>query len=154
MRRPHVYAEARRATRDGGPFLFAPVGNRDRASVVLLVPKHRGSFVAERASHRPDHGVLAGDRFLQGLAQVAQQVPSIEDMHRLGRALLDALGIHLGPIAGDDLDPGMAPQPVGDRLGVAIGQEVRDGSSFQVDDDRAVAQPAPPRPLVDGDHAT
>ncbi len=37
----------------------------------------------------------------------------------------------------------MAPQPVGDGGGVAIGQELRDGIAFQIDDDRAVSAPAP-----------
>ncbi|GLS69041.1 hypothetical protein GCM10007890_10530 [Methylobacterium tardum] len=97
--------------------------------------------------------MLAGDSLLQGLAQIAQHMPAVEDMHCPGRPLPDALAVDLGPVAGDDLDAGMAPEPVSNGVCVAIGQELRDGVAFQIDDDRSVAAPAPPGPLVDGDDA-
>lgn len=80
-------------------------------------------------------------------------MPSVEDMHRLGCTLLDALAVDLGPVAGDDRHAGMVLQPFGRGVGIAIGQEIHNGPALQIDDDRAVASPAPPRPLVDGDHA-
>lgn len=85
--------------------------------------------------------MLAADRLLQRLAEVAQQMPAIQDVHRLGRPQPDGLAVDLGPVAGDDHNPRMAPQPSGDRFGLAIGQEIGDHPAFQIDDHRAVAVP-------------
>ncbi|AWV18250.1 hypothetical protein A3862_24315 [Methylobacterium sp. XJLW] len=121
--------------------------------MVLLGPVRRGPLISELARHRADHDVLAADRLLQRLAEVAQQMPAVQDVHRLGRPQPDGLAIDLGPVAGDDLNPGMAPQPSGDRFGLAIGQEIGDDPTFQIDDHRAVAAPALPGRLIDSDHA-
>lgn len=131
----------------------APVGGCGRTRMALLGPVRRGPLIPERARHRADHGVLAADRLLLRLAEVAQQMPAIQDVHRLGRPQPDGLAVDLGPVAGDDLSPRMAPQPSGDRFGLAIGQEIGDHPAFQIDDHRAVAVPATPGPLVDSDHA-
>ena len=49
------------------------------------------------------------------------------------------------------LDGGLRAQPVAQRLGLPVGQQVDDAASLEVDDDRAVGLPAAQRPVVDAD---
>jgi hypothetical protein len=88
-----------------------------------------------------------------GLAEVAQQVPAIGDVHGLRRTAPGAVGVDVGPVAGDHLHAGVVAQPGGERAGVAVGQEIDDGVALEVDQDGAVAAALAPRPLVHPERA-
>ena len=118
----------------GVSFLLAPVGRREGANSAHLGPERGCPFVPKCPCYRADHAVLTGDSLLRGLSPIAQHMPAVEDVHRSGRPLPDALAVDLGPVAGDDLDAGMAPQPVRHGVGITIGQELRDCVAFLIDD--------------------
>jgi len=75
-------------------------------------------------------------------------VPAIGNLYGRRRALPSAFGVRSGTIAGDYLNAWMLIQPVSDNLRAALGMYVNDTSTLQVADDRPVASPAPPRPVV------
>jgi hypothetical protein len=89
-----------------------------------------------------------------GIAEIAQQVEPVGDLDCLRSPGPNAVGIGAGPVTGDDLDAGMRLQPGGDRLGLAIGQEV-DGAigALQIHDQGAVALATAPGPVIDTDDA-
>jgi hypothetical protein len=89
---------------------------------------------------------------LQGIAEVAQQMPPIRDLHRSRRALARSLGVGAATVAGDNLDAGMLAQPGCDGLAAAFGQEINDAPTLQVADDGAVALAAAPSPFIDADY--
>ena len=90
---------------------------------------------------------------LHGLAEIAEEVPSIRDLHGLRCALPDGISIGAGTVTGDNLDPVVTPQLGRERVGLAVGQKVDDLVAFQVDQDRPVVLAAPPRPVIDSQHA-
>ena len=52
---------------------------------------------------------------LDGLAKIAEQVPSISDLDSAGRTLAGTVGIRTCTIAGDDLNTWAILQPGGER---------------------------------------
>jgi len=62
-----------------------------------------------------------------------------------------ALCEHVGAVAGDHLDAGMAAQLSGNTLGLATGRLVNAAVALQINDHGAVASAAPPNPLVHTD---
>ena len=89
----------------------------------------------------------------QGSAEIAQQVEAIQDLAGLRGADSRALGEHLGAVTSDNGNVGMPMQPSRDALGGAVGQKIENRVPLQVDEHGAVAAAAPPRPLIDTDHA-
>jgi hypothetical protein len=85
---------------------------------------------------------------LDGVAAIAEKMPAIGDVDRFGRALPCALGIHICPVSGDDLNAGMVAQPSGESLGLAIRQQVDDPVALEVDENGSIAAGAAPRPLI------
>ena len=67
---------------------------------------------------------MGDDGSLHRGAQAVPQVPAIADLHRLGRALPDRLGVGSRPVAADDLGAGMLTQPRRQRGGLAVGQHI------------------------------
>ncbi len=63
------------------------------------------------------------------------------------------VGIGAGAVAADDLDAGMRPQPGGEGLRRAVGQQINRAVALEVDDDATVAPPAASAPVVDADDA-
>lgn len=116
-------------------------------------PRRLDLLTDARTTGGADRAMMMGDDRTQGDAEVTQQVEAIEDVLGLRCARACALGEDVGAVAGDDLDARVGAQPRGDAPGVPVGQEIEDGVTFEVDDHRAVAAPAPPGPLVDADDA-
>ena len=58
---------------------------------------------------------VRGERGLQRLGQVLQQVEAVGDLRRPGRAAPGAVGVGAGAVARHDLDAGVLPQPCGRR---------------------------------------
>ena len=92
---------------------------------------------------------VRGERGLQRLGQVLQQVEAVGDLHRPGRAAPDAVGVGAGAVARHDRDPGVLAQPAGEGLGLAVGQQRHRPPPLQVDQHGAVAVALAQRPVVD-----
>jgi hypothetical protein len=60
-----------------------------------------------RLVDRPQAGGVRGERGLQRLSQVLEEVKAVGDLHRLGRTAPDPVGVGAGTIAGDQLDAGV-----------------------------------------------
>ncbi len=88
----------------------------------------------------------------QGVAEVAQQRPSVSNLRCVRRSLADAIGVDTGPIARNHLDTGMLAQLIGQAFGVAIGQKINHPVTFEIADNRAVSQAAPPGPFIHTNH--
>jgi len=101
----------------------------------------------------PDGGVVIARDRLDGVTEVAQQMPPVRDLDRVGRSLPDAIGVDAGAVARDDLHPRVLLQPRRQAFSSAVGQQVEDPVPLQVDEDGPIAVTAPPRPIIDPEHA-
>jgi hypothetical protein len=86
---------------------------------------------------------------LDGLPEIAEQVPSISDLDRTWRTLANAISIGAGAVTSDDLDAWTIPQPGSNGGGFTIGQEIDDVIAFEAHQHGAVATTTPPGPVVD-----
>ena len=80
-------------------------------------------------------------------------MPPVRDLDSIGRSLPDAVGVDAGAVTRDDLHPRVPLQPRRQALGPAVGQQVEHPVLLQVDKDGPVAVTAPPRPIIDPEHA-
>lgn len=91
----------------------------------------RGSLVCllrgDASLAAADGGMMATHDGAHGLAEIAQQMPAIGDVDGPGCTASGAVGIDVGPVAGDHLHAGVTAQPFGEGAGVPIGQEIDDG---------------------------
>ncbi|WP_277309112.1 hypothetical protein [Spongiactinospora sp. TRM90649] len=89
--------------------------------------------------------------FLDGLAEVLEQVPAVGALHRLRRAVAGTGRVCGRAVPADELDFRMLLQPVGESGAEAIGRHLhaamRDGS----DDDGGIAPASFDREVVDAD---
>ena len=76
---------------------------------------------------------------------------AVDDLHGLRRPPPNAVGIEVTAIATDQADRRMLGQPRRDGRGRAVRQQVHDAVIREIHQDRAVAMPPPPGPLVDAD---
>jgi hypothetical protein len=107
---------------------------------VHLVPVGNGS----------DQGLaVTGHDLLHGVGKVVPQVPTVGDLHRVGRTRAGGLGVRTGPIPADHLDPGPGSQPLRDRGGSPVRQDVDRAVGAHIDHDGAVDVPPPEREVVD-----
>ena len=92
-----------------------------------------------------------GHVLLHGLknrgAAVLQQMPPVRDVDGIRRTAPAAIGVARATVAGDHLDAGVGAQPRCKAIRLAVGQQVNDGTAFQVDEDRAVALATLPGPV-------
>ena len=94
---------------------------------------------------------LGEEHLLEALRQVVEQMPSIDDLPRLGCAGRGRLDHRVAAITGNHRDLRMLPEPGADRGWLAIPEQIHYPVPFQIDDDRAVAMPATPGPVVNPD---
>ena len=87
--------------------------------------------------HAPDH-----------VAEVAQQMEAVRHLDRLRRAPARAVGVLPAPVAADDRDLRVLPQPRRDSRRRPIGQEVDESVPLQIDQHRPVAPPLAPGEIV------
>jgi hypothetical protein len=111
-----------------------------------------GQFCHYLPRRRPDRCVMPADDCLDGLTEVSEKMPAIEDVDGVGCTPAHAVGIDVGAVTGDHFDAGVISQPRRDGVGLSVRQEVDDPIALQIDQDRAVAATAPPRPLIDAKH--
>ncbi len=94
----------------------------------------------------PDHG------FLHGADQVAPQMPSVGDLHRIRCADTDSFGVGAGPVTAHDLGTGMCLEPDGDGVARSVRQQIDRSPCDQVHDDSAVDVAAAECEVVDPEH--
>src|ERR1700722_4228572 len=95
---------------------------------------------------------LSSEFFFYRLSQIQQQMKAVGNLSRLRCAAPSSAGIESEPVARDDLHFRMLLQPLRQLIGRALRQQVRYGSSFQIDQDRAVGLSLLPRPVIDTHH--
>src|SRR5262245_49144510 len=77
----------------------------------------------------------------------------VGDLHRLWRTLMSTFGICPGPITANDFYSRMLAQPLRQRLGSAIGQQIYRAVCFQINDYRAVGVAFTEREVIHADQA-
>jgi hypothetical protein len=87
------------------------------------------------------------------LARIGEQVPSVGNLGRLTSAVGGGTSIFGGAIPRHYGDAGVVAQPAGNGVGGSIGQQVKDTTTFQVDEDRAIGPPLAQRPVIHTDDA-
>jgi hypothetical protein len=87
----------------------------------------------------------------QRVTEVAQEMPAVCDLRRLGRSLAHALSVGAGAVAGDHLDARVSLEPRRHGPSLPVGQQRDGATALEVDDERAVGVAAPPSPVVDPD---
>jgi hypothetical protein len=90
---------------------------------------------------------------LHGCAEVLQQMPPIGHLERVGCALACCIGIGAGTVTCDNFDSTMPLQPSRNCAGFSVGQQVDNLVALEVNQDGSVALAAPPRPVIDRQHA-
>lgn len=93
--------------------------------------------------------MLNGNGHLEGFADIAEQMPSIDDLTGVGSVGPNAFCEDSGTIACNDSDGRMSSQPVRQRAGIASGKEIDNLVYLQIDDHRFVSPSEAPSPFVD-----
>src|SRR3546814_20295744 len=91
---------------------------------------------------------MTADGLAQRLTQATEQMPAIGHLHGPWSSAPCSIGIKVGAITRDNLDPRVAIQPVGHAVRIAIRQQIQNAIALQIADDRSLPLPAPPRPLL------
>src|SRR5918992_2786247 len=86
---------------------------------------------------------------LQGIAQVLHQVEPIDDLDSLGRPLPNPLSIEATAIAANDLDARVCLQPLRDRGGRALREQIHHLMALESTHDGPEPSASPPGPFVD-----
>ena len=74
-------------------------------------------------------------------------------MDGVGRTPATAVGVACAPITGDHFSTGVGLQPGCEAVRLTVRQQVNDGTTFQVNEDRAVTLAALPGPVIHPKHA-
>ena len=80
-------------------------------------------------------------------------MPAVGDLDRVRGAAARPVRIGPRPVADHHRDARTLAQPGGQGVGTAVGQQVHDLTPLEVAQDRAVAPPAAPRPVVHAEHS-
>jgi hypothetical protein len=75
-------------------------------------------------------------------------MPPIAYLNRIRCPLTDAVRVGTGPIAGNNLDPGMLTQPLSEAVSLAIRQQVDHRIAFQINKNGPIPAAAAPGPVV------
>jgi hypothetical protein len=117
---------------------------------------HRAGDLREclRRTHRGglESRALIMQKGLDRLPQVFDQMKPIHDLGGMRGATANAVRIECTAIPTDDRNRWMLGEPLRHRVCRALRQEVQDLVIFQIDQDRAIALPASPGPLIDPQH--
>ena len=97
-------------------------------------------------------GTAGDDGFLYRVAQVLPQVEAVGHLDGVRSALPGALGVGAGPVPADDLHARVVFQPLGESLGLAVGQHVDGLVCVHVDQDGRVGLAAPLGEIIHAQH--
>ena len=89
---------------------------------------------------------------VEGLAEILQQMEAIGDLLRVRRAASGTIRVEIAAIPRDHADTGACVEPRRDRIGGALGEQIDHAMPCEVAEDRAVASPFLPRPVVHTNH--
>src|SRR5439155_5600793 len=92
--------------------------------------------------------MLPSEQTLDRFSQINQNVEAVSNLDGRWCSSASALGIRTGPIAADDLDPSLWSQPLGERLGCTVRQQVDRSMTLVIDQNRAVGAASPSGPVV------
>jgi hypothetical protein len=95
---------------------------------------------------------VLGDETFDGFAEVVPHVPSVGAVLGARSAVAGAVGEERRAVAADDLDTGVLAQPGGQRLGLAVGQQVDGLTGLAVEQNGAVPSALPRGELVHPQH--
>jgi hypothetical protein len=112
----------------------------------------RSGVRGDRAGGLPHRAAMPIHHTLQGFTEIVEEMPSIRDLESIGCPLPGRLGIRASTITRDDLDAFMMLQPIRDGGGLAVGQQVDDGVTLEVDQDGAVVLATLPSSVIDPHH--
>lgn len=116
-------------------------------------PRRRSDLAGEGACGLTNRAAVTIHHALQGLAEVAEQMPAVGGLHGIRCPLPHGIGVGAGAVAGDNLDPFMALEPGGERGRLPVGQEVDDRVALEIDQDGPVALAPAPGPVIHAQHA-
>ena len=88
-----------------------------------------------------------------GLAQILQQMPAINNLLCLGRCSNGRLGVGRPAVSADEFDARMIVEPLLNGFGIAVGQEINHVAALKIHDDGAVSLAFEPGPIIDPDEA-
>jgi hypothetical protein len=100
-----------------------------------------------------ENGLLVVQEALHRLTEVLDEVKTIGNLHGIRGTACRAININIATIPADHRDAGMPPKPCCDGVGRAIREKIDRAMLFEVTDDRAVARPFAPCPVVDAEDA-
>ena len=132
----------------------------DRSSVTLT--SHGLSYGWAGCGFRRRLGSLKGltddcglplEQTFDGLAQILQQMPAIDDLLCLGCCIDGRLGVGRPAVPADEFDARMIVEPLLDGFGIAVGQEIDHVAPLKIHDDGAVPLAFEPGPVVDPNEA-
>ena len=89
----------------------------------------------------------------QGAAAILQQVPAVCHLYGVGHGPARGISKRATTIAADDLGSRMRSEPVNQRVGIAIGQEIDNTMPLKINKNGPVAVAAAPSPFVNPKHA-
>src|SRR6266542_3549914 len=105
----------------------------------LLSGRRRSRLLGLLGCGRAQAVAVAGNAALGRLGQVLPQVEPVGDLHGVGGAQAGAFGVGSRAVSADDLHAGVAGQPLGQRRGLAAGEQFDRCAGLAVGQPRAVA---------------
>src|SRR5215471_5409346 len=112
----------------------------------------RGQLFSGLPADLPDPSAVIVDNSTNGVANVAQQMPTVSYLDGIGRSLAHTVGIGTCTVACDHFDTRVLSEPGSQRFRLPIRQEVDHLVAFQIDQNRSIAMATAPSPVVDGKH--
>jgi hypothetical protein len=92
---------------------------------------------------------IAQKKALQDIRQIVHQVEPIDNLDRLWGSAPNPLSIELTPIAADTLDAGIRLQPIRDRGGRALGEEIHHLMALKVAENGPETSALPLGPFIE-----
>lgn len=97
--------------------------------------------------------MLVSQHLLEGLDQIPEHMEAVGNLAGLGSAPAGPFRTARAAIPTDHLNARMPLQPGGQRIGLAIRQQVEHVPPFEIHQDGPIPAPAPKAPIVDAHHA-
>jgi hypothetical protein len=89
--------------------------------------------------HVFDMSSTAAQYLVQGRPSIRTEMKTVGNLDGVRSPLSPTFGVRAGTIAHDDLDAGVAPEPVGEHVGGSIVEQIDWSVRLEIDEQRAVA---------------